>query len=735
MESYINWDWDAIKSFSLTDFQGIKKDGDLVELFVKNKKEVNHSLDLLSKVVLILSDKLIDNESLNKISSVFAKSINIEKKTIITERAEKLLDSSNDLWKMHTQLTFACNFCDIELFKKIANLENINTRNSQGQTPLMVAALNGRPEIVKFLIENGADKNLVTQNKWSALHYACINGPMESVELLITKENVNAQTDLGFTPLLIACTFGKTEIAKLLIGKGAKTDISDHSKSIALHVACMFGNKELVALLITEENINAQTSEGFTPLMLACSKGRTEIGKYLIGKGAKTDILDQNKWSVLHVACKYGNKDLVERLVTAENINKQTSQGLTPLMIACMKNHVEIVKSLLNRGANKDIVDGRKNNALSYSITGGYIEVVKLLVTQDNVNRAVDGFTPLMIANMGKHADIIEFLLNQGADFKANFDRISTWNSLSKVKYICPFLNIKESVKSVDIDSAVKSIYEQYEKEKILENLIFFLSTFNNIHALEKLIKGAIYFNSIFGDIFTFMKYYDECLLCDKKSEEKLLSPKNSGYESKKNSENFKKAKKLHVNLESALIQARIRLEKLKSPAREELENKFREKGISQILFEWGIGGQPKPGNDMELESALDEPCQEYLGIPNREYLTIMGIETGQDLMDKVGINIDLEILIDSVSNKGELKKSIKESLEVKMEEEFVLASDKFEKLYQRLENEELSEKFLNELKKEEIDFNIVSLKSYLTEDFTQREVKKQRLENSETKV
>jgi methionine synthase I (cobalamin-dependent) len=79
--------------------------------------------------------------------------------------------------------------------------------------------------------------------------------------------DLNVKDDYGSTPLNIAVTFEKTEIAKLLIDAGADLSIQSADGSTALHTASFLGRTELVeALLKAGADTEAQNSFGSTPL-------------------------------------------------------------------------------------------------------------------------------------------------------------------------------------------------------------------------------------------------------------------------------------------------------------------------------------------------------------------------------------------------------------------------------------------------------------------------------------
>jgi len=104
----------------------------------------------------------------------------------------------------------------------------INTKDDSGRTALTYAVYYCQTEIVRMLIEKGANIEAKDNDGWTALMYSIYCGKVEIVRMLIEKgANIEARDDRGRTPVMHAGYLRQTEIVRLLIEKGAESDTNN----------------------------------------------------------------------------------------------------------------------------------------------------------------------------------------------------------------------------------------------------------------------------------------------------------------------------------------------------------------------------------------------------------------------------------------------------------------------------------------------------------------------------
>ncbi|MEO6712534.1 MAG: ankyrin repeat domain-containing protein [Mycobacteriales bacterium] len=154
-----------------------------------------------------------------------------------------------------------------------------------GQLDLAEAAVLGRTDDVRRLLDSGTPVDEMTPDGFTALHYAAFFGHPDLARLLIERGatiDVAARNDMHVMPLHSAAAGAHHEVAVLLIDAGADVNAAQRHGWTPLHSAAEHGDEALAkALLAHGANPAARAEDGTTPVELASSGGHTELGKLL----------------------------------------------------------------------------------------------------------------------------------------------------------------------------------------------------------------------------------------------------------------------------------------------------------------------------------------------------------------------------------------------------------------------------------------------------------------------
>ena len=194
------------------------------------------------------------------------------------------------------------------------------------------------------------------------------------------------------TDLLCQVDWSQTEeILSILLDKGLDVNYKDRSGSFALGIASSEGHTKLVEYLLRsgQAKVNQQDEEGVSSLMQATAGGFTKICHLLLSHRAKLDLQDKKGWSAL--------------------------------MFAVAGGYMGLVVDFLGKGSQANLQDECGTSPLMLSSFTGHIHITKVLLAYDadpNLQNN-EGITALMMGSYNGHMDVVELLIRHGADMEA----------------------------------------------------------------------------------------------------------------------------------------------------------------------------------------------------------------------------------------------------------------------------------------------------------------------------
>lgn len=261
----------------------------------------------------------------------------------------------------------------------IVALGVLSTAAAGADLRLVDAARKADVAAVRVLLKQGVDPSSRQKDGTTALHWAAYRDSLECADLLIRAgADVNVANDLGATPLWPAALNGSASMVRRLLEAGANPNAALTLGETIVMTAARTGNADIVEQLLAKgANPNLRAVRGQTALMWAVAQQHPDVVKALLAHGAdvharsdvwtelvKTDLdqashpdyqirVKQGGNSALMFAARVGDLASARLLVAAgANVNDQAAYGITATVLAAHSDHGELVEFLLDHGAD-----------------------------------------------------------------------------------------------------------------------------------------------------------------------------------------------------------------------------------------------------------------------------------------------------------------------------------------------------------------------------------------------
>ncbi|KAJ7112573.1 ankyrin repeat-containing domain protein [Mycena epipterygia] len=298
---------------------------------------------------------------------------------------------------------------------------NYNAVDAENGSVLQAASDGGHTEIVRLLLEKGADVNATGVYYGSTLQAASKGGHTEIVRLLLEEgADVNAAGGYSGSALQAASYAGSPELVRILLEKGADVNAEGGEYGNALQAASYHGSPEIVQILL-KEGADVNAAGGFYGNALqASSIGRhTAIVRLLLEKGADVNAEGGEYGTALQAASYHGSPEIV-RILLEKGPDVNAAGGLygSALQAASYHGSPEIVRILLKKGADVNVAGGFYGSALQAASNQGSPEIVRILLKEGADVNATGGRcgNALQTASFTGSLEVVRILLREGAD-------------------------------------------------------------------------------------------------------------------------------------------------------------------------------------------------------------------------------------------------------------------------------------------------------------------------------
>lgn len=213
---------------------------------------------------------------------------------------------------------------------------SLGLTNSQGRTPLHLAAMNSQFAVVEYLVRKNCPLETRCMSGLDALHYACRADNTEIVRLLLTSgANLESETQVAQQrPIHIAAAGLSVGMITLLCEKQASLEARDAAGDRALCVAARHGHVAAVQTLLKygspiQLRFGIRSHED-SPLCLAAKGGHLPVVSLLISSGASVLSKDEMGWPPIRYAAYYGHPEVLQELIAADPSAVNVDYGFSP---------------------------------------------------------------------------------------------------------------------------------------------------------------------------------------------------------------------------------------------------------------------------------------------------------------------------------------------------------------------------------------------------------------------
>ncbi|KAI1110199.1 ankyrin repeat-containing domain protein [Nemania sp. NC0429] len=340
---------------------------------------------------------------------------------------------------------------------------DINARLHSGAEPVFIAIWEKEVEILQLLVDAGADIRICDAYGDTPLHMATRVEQLDIAKILLSAgADCNQRAKNGQTPLHSALKNRSKAIASVLtkysISQNAETDSVDNDGRTPLYYAADAAFPEAMGLLCDAgSNVNGLHPSG-RPLTAAARNGDSAAAKFLLGKNADSNLLDQDEQLPIYWAATVGNRELFEllrtklraegpanisgslmallatikaceenRTLVGVNVHARGPDGYTALHLAASIGHSKAVKALLEAESDFNALNCKGWSPLLFASKNGNVTSIRALLSCNRLDLDVKDVenkqTAVSWAAQSGHAEVIELLADAGSDINSLDDR------------------------------------------------------------------------------------------------------------------------------------------------------------------------------------------------------------------------------------------------------------------------------------------------------------------------
>ncbi|XP_039505808.1 ankyrin repeat and death domain-containing protein 1B isoform X2 [Pimephales promelas] len=313
----------------------------------------------------------------------------------------------------------------------------LDLQDKHGLTAIHLAAWFGSLEILKLLVQSGADQSVENTEGLNMMHCAAMNNHTDIVEYIVDDlqmGELDKEEQYGNRPFALAAAHGCVRMLQMLMEEPYNMATMEENKvgDTPLHLAAKHGQHETLHLLLDNFDIRNDVNQaGQTALYLAADGAHEDCVQALLEAQCDPNIFTLSRSSPLHPVCERGHFPIVKLLLNSgAQINAQDQHMQTPFHLAVKNCHIPVIHTLLEAGCDPNITDHMGQTALHIAAEMGKVDVVEMILKaevdleiQDRQNKTVLG-----VAARGNMVIIVDMIIKAERYFrwKCNYQMNNT---------------------------------------------------------------------------------------------------------------------------------------------------------------------------------------------------------------------------------------------------------------------------------------------------------------------
>lgn len=330
------------------------------------------------------------------------------------------------------ELTAAADKGQLEQVERLlADGADIEATTQDKRTALIWACIRGHDSVVLALLAKGADMEATDEGGMNAFQAAACHGQLKVMDILLEHgASIDARGPDGVNAFLKAAEQANFQVMDYLLAKGVDINTTNRWGDPVFKIAAEHGQFDVMDYLLARGgDVNIKGFIGYNALLSVAGNGRVDVAKYLLTIGADINARSESGWTAFMTAVEQGRIEIMDLLLSKGlKLEERTDYGDTSLMMAAAagRDQFEAVRYLLAKGADINATNQYGSTALLSTFLPDRDDKMAIFLLENGADANIhkEGeWTALMVAAGQGRTELAEALIAHGADVNARDEK------------------------------------------------------------------------------------------------------------------------------------------------------------------------------------------------------------------------------------------------------------------------------------------------------------------------